>query len=86
MRKLAIALAAVAAIGIAIPTFAASPAEAHTVIVTKGKMTRDHDRHYGDRHYGHNHYGWNRNWQHRHRHHHHRHNHRHHHNHHHGWR
>ena len=70
MRKIVLALAAVAAIGIVIPTFAATPAEAHTVIVTKKKVHRDHGRHYG-----HNHYGWDRRWQHRDHRHHHRHHH-----------
>ncbi len=57
MRKLVIALAAVAAVGIAIPTFASSPAEARDVVVIK-KKHRDHGRHLGW--YKGKHYGWNK--------------------------
>jgi Ni/Co efflux regulator RcnB len=68
MRKIVLALAAVAAVGLAIPTFAATPAEARDVIVINKNMHRDHGRHYG--------------WY-KHRHHRHYHGHRHHHGHHH---
>ena len=61
MRKIFLALAAVAAVGIAIPTFAVTPAEAHGVVVIKKKMHRDHGRHYG----------WSKHRHHRHHHHHH---------------
>jgi hypothetical protein len=57
MRKLVIALAAVAAVGIALPTFASSPAEARDVVVIK-KKHRDHGRHLGW--YKGKHYGWNK--------------------------
>ena len=45
MRKIVLALAAVAAVGIAIPTFAATPAAAREVVIIK--KHRDHDRHFG---------------------------------------
>ena len=71
MRKIVLALAAVAAIGIAVPTFAATPAAAHGVVVVKknahrqddGQLTtagtcqhRYHRNHYHRHH--HRHYGW----------------------------
>ena len=46
MRKIVLALAAVAAVGIAIPTFASTPAEARTVVVIK-KNHHNHGRHLG---------------------------------------
>ena len=54
MRKIVLALAAAAAVGLAIPTFAATPAEAHVVVIKK--MHRDHGRHYGW--YKHRHHRW----------------------------
>ena len=57
MRKLVIALAAVAAVGIALPTFASSPAEARDVVIIK-KKHRDHGRHLGW--YKGQHYGWSK--------------------------
>jgi hypothetical protein len=59
MRKIVLALAATAAIGIALPVVTA-PAEAHgvkKVVVIKKHRHWDRGRHYGwDR----RHYGWNR--------------------------
>ena len=55
MRKIVLALAAVAAFGIAIPTFIANPAEAREVVIIK-KKHRDHGRHLGW--YKGHHYGW----------------------------
>jgi len=58
MRKVVFALAAIAAVGIAIPSFTTSPAEARQVVVVKKKMHRDHGRHYGwykHRHHRHHH-------------------------------
>ena len=52
MRKIVLALAAVAAVGIAIPTFTSTPAEAREVVVIK--KHRDHGRHFG------RHYGWHK--------------------------
>ena len=63
MRKVVLALAAVAAVGLAMPVFTAGPAEARDVIVIK-KKHRDHGRHVGW-HRG-KHHGWAK---HRHRHH-----------------
>jgi hypothetical protein len=45
MRKIVLALAAVAAVGIAIPTFTTAPAEAREVVIIK--KHRDHGRHLG---------------------------------------
>ena len=70
MRKLVLALAALAAVGLAVPSFATSPAEARDVVIIKKKNHRDHGRHAGW-HKG-KHYGWAK---HRHRHHHRHHNH-----------
>jgi hypothetical protein len=61
MRRIFLALAAVAAVGIAMPTFAPSPADARTMVVIKKK----HHRYHHNR--GH-HYGW---YKHRRHHHHH---------------
>jgi orotate phosphoribosyltransferase len=55
MRKLVLALAAVAAAGIALPTVVATQADAREVVIIK-KKHRDHGRHYGW--YRGNHYGW----------------------------
>jgi hypothetical protein len=55
MRKLVLALAAFAAVGIALPTVTATPADAREVVIIK-KKHRDHGRHYGW--YRGNHYGW----------------------------
>jgi hypothetical protein len=63
MRKIVLALAAVAAFGIAVPTFATSPAEARDVVVIK-KKHRDHGRHLGW--YKGKHYGWAKHRSHRH--------------------
>lgn len=64
MRKLVLALAAVAAVGLAVPAFSAGPAEARDVIVIK-KKHRDHGRHLGW--YRGKHYGWAKHRHHRHR-------------------
>ena len=66
MRKLVLALASVAALGLALPVVSA-PAEARDVVVIKKKKHRDHGRHYGW-HRGH-HYGWDRGRHYGHRHH-----------------
>jgi hypothetical protein len=57
MRKLVIALAAVAAVGIALPTVTATPADARDVVIIK-KKHRDHGRHLGW--YKGKHYGWSK--------------------------
>jgi hypothetical protein len=49
MRKIVLAAAAVAALGLAVPTFTSTPAEARTVTVIKGTPTvtviKKHRRH-----------------------------------------
>jgi Ni/Co efflux regulator RcnB len=57
MRKLVLALAAVAAAGIALPTVVATQADAREVVIIK-KKHRDHGRHLGW--YKGKHYGWNK--------------------------
>ena len=47
MRKIVLALAAVAAIGIALPVAATTPADATTVVIKKGKRHWDRGHHYG---------------------------------------
>jgi hypothetical protein len=59
MRKIVLALASVAALGLALPAMSA-PAEARDVVIIK-KKKRHYDRgnHYGW--YRGNHYGWSKN-------------------------
>ena len=70
MRKVVLALASVAALGLAIPAMTA-PAEARDVVIIKKKHRHHHydrghhygwykHRHYGHRDYGHRHYGYDR--------------------------
>jgi Ni/Co efflux regulator RcnB len=48
MRKIILALAAVAAVGLAVPAFTATSAEArHVVVIKRHHMHRDHGHHYG---------------------------------------
>jgi hypothetical protein len=54
MRKIVLALAAVAAFGLALPVVASTPSDARDVVVIK-KKHRDHGRHLGwqrGKHYG----------------------------------
>ena len=64
MRKIVLTLAALAAVGLAVPTFATSPAEAREVVIIKKKKHRDHGRHLGW--YKGKHYGWAKHRHHRH--------------------
>ena len=62
MHKIVLALAAVAAIGVAVPVFSSIPAEARAVFVNK-----HHNNHFYSRYFGWfrgHHYGW---FSHRHR-------------------
>jgi hypothetical protein len=58
MRRIVLALAAVAAFGLAVPTLGMSPAEARDVVIIKKKKHRDHGRHLGWQRG--KHYGWSK--------------------------
>jgi Spy/CpxP family protein refolding chaperone len=60
MRKIVLALAALAALGLAVPVVS-TPAEARDVVVIKKKKMK----HYGHRGYRGHHYGWQKKRHHR---------------------